>query len=317
MEAHRGRNPERGSAVTPREFILLAGTGRPTPFTSAISRSVLDLPLAGGTSILDFWHRRAHELAVQLAGGPLGVRVVVDVESPLPTAPPHREGVDLRVERDPFEYRGTGGVLADLSRSYDDDEFLLVANATQVSLAPLWDPCRRLSERSAGVTLYDPGDGTPISLMLIRCSALRDIPEIGFVDLKEQALTEIAAHSGVEVVRGEPIAGRPIRTLDAYIRTVRDFLRIEEGGRIEPRNPFEETWRPTFSVVEEGAVVEPGAKVHDSVILAGGCMKAGSAAVRSIVCPGAVVKRNAVATELVVGRGGGKATAGKRPGGGA
>jgi NDP-sugar pyrophosphorylase family protein len=67
-------------------------------------------------------------------------------------------------------------------------------------------------------------------------------------------------------------------------------------------NPFEERWKPTFALVEEGALVSPGARLYDSVVLSGGTVGPGAEVVRSVVGMGGVVRRRQrVVGRLVVG----------------
>ena len=95
---------------------------------------------------------------------------------------------NFAVERDLSEYRGTGGVLRDLTAEYDDDDLILVANAAQVLLEPLPIIAAELYGKKADVAVVAHEDGTPSGLMLIRCKALRQIAATGFVDMKGQAL---------------------------------------------------------------------------------------------------------------------------------
>src|SRR5690606_20299334 len=98
--------------------------------------------------------------------------------------------------RDPVEYRGIGGVLRDLAGDYHRDDYILVANAAQLLLSPLSELATLLAESDADgpadVSLISHRDGTPSGLMLIRCGSLWCIPQVGYVDMKEQALPMIA-----------------------------------------------------------------------------------------------------------------------------
>jgi ADP-glucose pyrophosphorylase len=57
-----------------------------------------------------------------------------------------------------------------------------------------------------------------------------------------------------------------------------------------PEDPFAETWKPVFSIVEAGARVDQGAVLQDSVVLEGGRVEKGAAVVRSVVCSGGVAR---------------------------
>jgi mannose-1-phosphate guanylyltransferase len=137
--------------------------------------------------------------------------------------------------------------------------------------------------------------------MLVRCGVLGRVAEAGFVDMKEQGLPQIAKGHRVEVVDLERPSGMPIRTTADYVNALRRYHRRSAGA--ESGDPWAEDWAPTFSIVEEGALVGAGARVHDSVVLKGAKVETGAVVVRSVVCPGGVAGRGVlVAEDLVEGR---------------
>lgn len=294
----------------PGALVLLAGSGRPTSFKRAIERSFLDLPVDSGRSVLAYWTRQAQDLGRELGAGELPVRVLLDSASAEPRMPTETDGALVTVEQDPFEHRGTAGVLSDLARERPDDEYLLVANAAQLPYRPLGELARQVMTRPSGVTLLLQQDGTPIPLLAVRCGALRRIPEVGFIDLKEQALGDIARRVGVEIVESSGDAGYSVWDLASYVESLREIHLRGSGSEGTHATPFAERWQPVFSIVEEGAHVDPGAHVLDSVVLAGARMERGSVAVRSVICGDGVVRRNQVVVDRFVAaerRGRGKA----------
>jgi hypothetical protein len=98
-----------------RGLVLLGGTVRATPLHTSIDRSILDLPLVGGMSILNHWLSHATELARVANIEKLPVRILVDRNSHEPVSADTKYYGTFRVERDLSEYRGTGGVLGDLA----------------------------------------------------------------------------------------------------------------------------------------------------------------------------------------------------------
>lgn len=216
----------------------------------------------------------------------------------------------MSVERDPLDFRGTGGVLKDLSKGYGPDDYILVANAHQLLLQDLTRLAMTVADKGGDVTVTSHRDGSVSSLMLVRCGVLARVAEAGFVDMKEQGLPQIAKHHGVEVVDLDRPSGMPIRTTADYINSLRRHHRRVAGaggaGSVVDEavaSPWAEDWAPTFSIVEEGALVGAGARVHDSVVLKGARVETGAVVVRSVVCPGAVVGRGVlVAEDLVEGR---------------
>lgn len=284
--------------------VLLAGRVTPTPLTARIGRSVLDLPLEPDLTLLEGWCQQASALAESLGRDSLLVRVVIDRNGPMPARP--RLGkdsrVELRLERDPHEFRGTAGVLKDLAAEYDRGSRILVASATQLQLEPLADLLPDLSAHSEGVSMVSHGDGTPSGMMLIRCAALDGVPDVGFVDMKEQALPTIGEDHPVQVVRRDTRTAIPIRTLSDYIQALRVY-HLGRRGEAAPDDPYAERWQPVFSLVEEGANVGEDARLQDTVVLRDAVVDDGAVVVRSVVCPGGVVHSRERVIEKIVSNG--------------
>jgi hypothetical protein len=117
------------------------------------------------------------------------------------------------------------------------------------------------------------------------------IPDTGFIDMKEQAMPLIAQKYAVEVLHRRRPTGLPVRSVDDYITALR-FYHMRRAGRMTLADPLAEDWQPSFGIVEEGAVVDPTARVHDSVVLRGGVVESGSVLVRSFVCPSGLVRKD-------------------------
>ena len=284
-----------------KALVLLGGSVRPTALGLATGRSVLDLPLDEDGSVFNGWLDQAKELAASLVLGSLPVRVMVNQNSPEPSSADPRHFGAFRVERDLSEYRGTGGVLRDLARDYDDDDLVLVANAAQILMDPLPAIVSALHRRGGDVTVVSHEDGTPSGMMLLACKTLRQVAETGYVDMKEQALPEIARGFDVRVLERRRPTGVPIRTLEDYIQALRYHHRRKAGKRAAV-DPLAEDWNPTFSLIEPGAQVDPTSRVHDSVVLKDAVVEAGAVLVRSVVCPGGVLRRDKTAVETFVTR---------------
>jgi exopolysaccharide biosynthesis WecB/TagA/CpsF family protein len=284
-----------------KAVVLLGGSVRPSKLTSAIHRSILDLPLEDGQSILTHWREQTRELK-RLIGDAvdhLSLRVMVDRLAPRPKCPPPCDDVTVLVERDLSPYRGTGGLLRDLATQYGDDDFLLVANAAQALLTPLPELAVSLAEMSSDVSLICYTDGRPCGLILVRCGALRQIAASGYVDMKEQALPQIAKSYNVTHLYQTRTSGLPVRNLEEYIAALQKRHRLSLGTPL-PVDPFAEDRRPTFAIVEQGARIERGARVLDSVVLKGAVVEAGALVVRSIVCPGGTLVGGETALDSLV-----------------
>jgi hypothetical protein len=277
-----------------RALVLMGGTVWTGRLSACTRRPVYDLPLKNGCTILDAWRREAKSLTGLEGSGSVPVRLMVSRDDPAPHGAmelPENGLASLRIERDPFEYRGTGGVLRDLAAEYADDDLLLVANAAQVLTEPLARLTADLAEQAGDVAVISHIDGTASGFMLVRCGALRSVPVTGFVDMKEQALPQIARRFDVSVVSRRRPSGLPIRTLDDYVEALRLHHKALSGRATAPASAFTEDWEPTFAIVEKGASVDGSARLHDAVVLAGGRVEAAATLVHSVVCPGGVLRR--------------------------
>lgn len=278
-------------------IVLLAGCVRSELAMSAC-RSRLDLPLDGSDTLLNHWqHHIADWTGEDMPRCP--VRVLVPQASVSPCSGRKTQDSPLLIEFDPQDCRGTGGLLRDLASAYEDDQWLLVASAAQVLLEPLESLVARLRASDGDVRLMAHGDGTPVGLMLIRCGCLRVIEPIGFVDLKEQGLPRIARTHRVSLVMNARPTGLPVTTLRDYLRAVR-WHHLRQGDPAMLLNPFAEDWRSAFSTIEQGAEVDPSARLHDSVVLRGGHVGRNATLVRCVVCPGGVVSRGKVVIDQLI-----------------
>lgn len=290
--------PAAGQQWTPRQahliaglraVVVLAGSMRPTKLRRATGRFVLELPVDNHRNVLDCWRDQVTALAEYYQLDRLPVRVMIDHTTPPAHAHHWPEPVELRIERDPLEFRGTGGLLHDLVKDYGDDELILVAGAPQLLLEPLSEIVDALAAVEGDVRLLADEQGAPGGLMLLRCGALRALPKVGFVDLKEQGLPLIAQEHRVMVVRRPGPSAVPVRTMGSYLDALRHYHRRLHGLPLE-HGPLGEDWRSAFVVVEDGAVVNPSATLHDSVILEGAVVESSAVLVRTVVGPGGLVR---------------------------
>lgn len=285
-----------------RSIVLLGGAVRQSDLSRSISRSVLDLPVRDGLTLLDHWREQAEALAQVEELHELPLRVMIDRTSIAPRPAADNGLVRTSIESDAADLRGTGGLLRDLSMGYQPEDVVLVVNACQVLLEPLTDLYAALAEANGDINLIAHEDGTPVGVMLLSCRALQGIKDKGYIDFKEQALPELAKRFDVRVVtRSEPTA-KPIRTLGTYL-TALWMAHRAAAGLTTVADPFFEDWSDNFAIIEPGAVVEPSARIHDSVVLSGARVGAGATLVRSVVCPGAVVRAgDVIGDRIVTGR---------------
>jgi exopolysaccharide biosynthesis WecB/TagA/CpsF family protein len=278
-----------------RGLVLLGGSVRPSPLAAAIDRSVLDLPIGEGGTVLTRWLDQATDLARRLRVDRLPVRLLLDSDAVEPRSA-SRERFSL--ERDASEYRGTGGLLAAISVDYEDDDLILVGNAAQLLLDPLAAMFKALRRTGGVVSMASHRDGTPSGMMLVTCRSLRLIPPVGFVDMKEQALPIIADRFDVRVLQCRRPTGLPLRSLSDYVAALRAFH--APLSRPMAADPLAEEWKSMFAIVEPGAAVAPSARLYDSVVLAGGSVEGGAVVVRSLVTGSGVVRKDRKAVDQYV-----------------
>lgn len=294
----------RTEAVRIRHFVLLAGAVGANSLASRLGRCVVDLPLAASFRLLDVWTRRVREYLSQVEPGfsDPEVLILAGEADPLPTVVAVEGGPRVRAVRDAQDYRGTAGVLRDLCDGFRDDEHVLVGTASQCPDEGLISQLVAEADPASGVTLSAARDGAPSGLMLIRCGALRQVTSVGYIDLKEQALPRIASTTGVRVVESPVGVSPPIRNIRSYLDAVQSWHRSGSLRGMSSLSPFEERWKPSFSVVEAGAKVAANARLHDSVVLSGGVVESGCEVVRSVVGPGGVARRkDRVLDQLLLG----------------
>jgi hypothetical protein len=286
-----------------RAVILLAGSVARSPFGDGLKRSSLDLPVDDRRTVFDVWREHLERLAADLGLKSMDVLVAIDRESPAPREAAAGRAVKIEVVRDSAEYRGTAGVARDLTRDFRGADRVLVATASQIQREPLGDVLRSLSEGDEAVSVVPHGESEHAGLFLLRCDRLRDVSEVGFVDLKEQAIPSARGRTTLSVCRRPRGSALPIRTREEYLRALRTCHADGPWRGVEParESALAESWRPEFSIVEEGALVAPDAVLQDSVVLAGGRVERGAVVARSVVCPGGVVRaKKCVVDALVV-----------------
>ena len=295
---------EAEAARSVRAVILLAGRVGRNPFADGVARSVLDLPVDEERTVFDLWIQRLEQFATAYAVPSLRLLVAVDQNGTLPRVRPAVPGARVLAEvvRDPSEYRGTAGVVKDLTMPFDPQDRVLVSMANQIQREPLQEVFSALCGAPESVSVVPHAGGEVAGMFLLRCARLRDVPEVGFVDLKEQAIPAARGHPSLHVARRPEGSTLPVRTLEEYIRALR-IVQVDASGSADvgsSEDPFAETWKPIFSIVEPGAQVAPGAILHDSVVLSGARVEAEAAVARSVVCAGAVVRRGQCVLAAIV-----------------
>jgi len=269
--------------------IMLAGGLRPTPLQQQLGVPPLRLPLGRDGTLLDWWIR-----AIESTGVCREIRIVVnndrdyDIVSQCDTS-----GPKVSVLLESASWRGPGGIVRDTSDDLRPDELVLVVEASCLppkSLEPLLDA---LADGAMAV-VGAGADDEPAGVFGFARTAIEQIPEVGFYDLKEQLFPALCDQGNpARLVR---LGGRVRRIRDrtTYFRAVRASLAGGANGDDGPRSSPKATISPEArilgcSIIEEGVVVERGAVVHDSVLMVGAVVQRGAIVSQCILGPGAKV----------------------------
>lgn len=287
-----------------KAVVLLAGDVRKNTLREMTGRTSPSLPVGASRTVLDCWREQLITLAETLGLERLPVRVLISRNSGLTPRTERFGPVMMSIEYDPSSFRGTAGLLSDIAKAYDDNDQLLVTSAGQILFEPLIRIALDMYTAGGDFALgADPG-GVPSGLMLFRCGCMRSVSPVGFCDLNEQALPALAKSHTVRIAQFASPVAMSVRTLSGYLGALRAYHRYA-SGRHDVDNPFQEQWHSTFGIIESGATVGRDVIVHDSVVLAGARVEPGAVLVRSVVCPGAVVRREEHVVDHVVAGGGG------------
>lgn len=302
------------NSTRPDQFaavVLLAGGRSMAALTDQVGRSPLDLPIDQLQTLGTSWRDQVSALAGSLGVPGLELLVVGGREMVSTGTQTAAGSLRCRVSHipDPSELRGTGGLLRDVADRFADEQFLLVSTGSTILLNPLDQLFRSLLEAEVDVAFLARGDEA-FNVTLVRCGALRDLPSIGFVDFKEQAIPRIKADRSVAAVHCSDRPSVTMRNGAQYLDGLRLLhMRLSAGraGEVGPVVPeaFREEWRPTFAIIEEGAVADSSAIIHDSVIMRGAKVGRRAIVARSLISPGMVVADDAVVVSRVLPQKGG------------
>ncbi|MEM9372306.1 MAG: hypothetical protein AAGA55_01565 [Planctomycetota bacterium] len=275
---------------------------RQTPLSRSIGRSLLDLPLGDGGTIAGRHLATAERFAAWAGLDALDVRLIVDSGSQVPAGHEPVGVVRTSVERDASPIRGVAGVLSDATRTYGPDDLVVVLNGAQVFRDPMDELIGRMLRTNADVSMVSAMDGTPVGLWLMRCEPLQSVRDVGYIDLKEQALPEWRERWAIHVLERQRAPALRTRSVNEYLNAVRQAVTCPMSGDSVDEDPYREEWACSFAIAEPGSAVADDAVIHDSVVLAGGTVEPGAVVVRSVICPGGRVSAGArVAGRVLAG----------------
>lgn len=289
-------NRTKNSIGRPLTAIMLAGRMRPSALREALDVHVLSLPVGWSGSLLDNWMNVLGAIKALDE-----VRVVVntraEVEALTAVAAEHlrpRAKPRLRITAEPAPWRGPAGVLRDVTLDLSDETLLMVCEAARLpppSLEPLLQPFRASDAQVqlcgvVGVV----GEHEPAGAYAFHVEALSVAPRVGYFDLKEQFLPNLARH-------GRPILTARLADVPWRFSSLEDYLLAVQhslNGSAQPHSMMrvsesasvaESVVLDGFCIVEPGATIEAGAVIHESVVLAGATVGRNAIVSRSVVGP--------------------------------
>lgn len=265
--------------VSECSVLILAGGLNPTPLQDLMGFPVAGLPVSRERTLLSAWLAVISEsLGSKRGSTHLLCGTVADEHwfiAELRRATMSDLGVEVR--RDGRPHRGVCGLLADTAAECDLAEWVLVIELTTLpprSLEPL------LGAATAGVSMVvgSSRDDRPAGAFLLRRELLKDVPKIGYLDLKEQFLPQLVARG--HRIEAADLADTAVRMTDRrnYLRSVRIWQSENNVVATAPNIAG-------HSVVAAGVELAPDAFVIDSVVLPGASIGPRCVVARSVVGP--------------------------------
>lgn len=288
-------------------IIMLAGGMRASAFRESLGIPTLCLPIGCRYTLLDAWLASFSTLKIEC-----DIRIVVsqeeDVEHLERLASSRRHGRQnhrpVSIMKDPSPWRGTGGLLRDVTEGLDDPALVMIVESSCVPPVSLEPILMALGIDHTGLVGCS-SDCEPCGVYVFRASAFRVIPPEGFCDLKEQGLPLMYA-------RGERLVPctlvdrvRRIRDRETCLEFVRSRMYMNVGRPhspwIDPEADVASSARILgCSVLEQDVRIEDGAVVQDSLLFKGAIVRRGAVVSRSILGEGVVVQADSTVRDETV-----------------
>lgn len=270
--------------------VVLAGGIRPCPLCEELGTPVLCLPVTDDQTLLTAWLT-----ALSQAGACQGIRIAVTDEADgaeicdqlQECRGPRRQAPDIEVVQDPSPWRGTGGIVRDVSENVPDGHVVLAVEAACLPPRSL-DSLLDALEPNTAVTVGIGGADEPAGVYAFRRVVLERIPKVGYFDIKEQLLPVLYERDyGVRLVA---VTDRVLRIRDraSYLQAV-----FSASGRRPPQigaihcstsaSVSSSALLGGVCVIGRGAIVKDNAVVHNSVVLSAAVIGAGAIISRSII----------------------------------
>lgn len=294
-----------------------------------LARGRSSLDSAGPRSLLTVGHARWLHLVIEqcVSSGVKAVGVCVTELPPRVAAElePWVERIDLRILVDGVP-RGSAGCCRDAVDLFDSDTFIVIEGSAHPR-PPLAELLARHRREAAAVTLAvsNGAEGaahaggphaTPVGVAVMSAECLRQVPEVGFQDLKEGLIPRLLeiGRSGatLPVERDCP----RIRDLETYLYSQRLLLEDTIGAGVGVFDDWGSTPRPCSTsagdwpdvefvgpvLVGAGSRIDPGAILVGPCVIGPGCsIEAGAVIAGSVVREGCRVgPRSVVRNSLLL-----------------
>jgi hypothetical protein len=271
--------------------LILAGGEFRSPLEEIVGKPVSLLPVANASTLVELWGDR-----IQWAFTP-EMRIAMLFGSSSDFQAMESLGDDPRFMRhiDPRPNRGTGGVIADHWKTLPADtrrsEYILAIDRSACPPISL-DSFASALEQGADVVIGTSDFDRLAGIIAIKSSVLEFVPEVGYFDLKEQALRAVL-DAGLKVI-AVPVIPRAIhlKTIGNWISMVRFLAKHARDG--DPRMNIRGSCIDPDADIRRASIIDSvvmkNAVVHDDVVVA-----------RSVVCEGTVIPRGTRVIDSIVG----------------
>ena len=277
-------------------LLLCGGLSHP-PLATALNAPLLSLPQTPDRSVLGCWID-----AFTHAG--LGIdrcRLLTNTDG----SPGTMLTPDIETLPDSGPYRGPAGVVRDAVDHLDAQGCCLIIETSRMlskpeTLSGFIGACRN---RKGTISVATNPDGSFSGLIAADTEAIRLIPGIGFIDIKEQWLPAVS-REGFEII--PHMLDAPcysIRTSKLYLEALRRMGRFDQasGTRVIGRGTHSIFGEPYGgSLIAKSAEIAPGAVVSCSAVGDGAVIESDAVVVRSIVGPRARIKKRELIIDSVV-----------------
>lgn len=278
-----------------RRAILLAGGPHPSAIMRACGLALFSLPVThDARSVLDLW---TAGVASHSAEGYTCTDRVLCVNATPDLASVGRHDIDgWSLRPDASSYRGPAGVVRDATLDLNSDDHVLVGEASRVVGYCVTELLRAHAVTGADATIGVNPDHSPAGILVLRRRTLECVPDVGYMDIKEQFLPRILSQGfnvRAAVLPAPGVIG---------FRTRLDLLAAASiRGRYAPVSP---AYWSRLTRISPTAVVHEGAHVVESIIGPAARIEDGAVVVRSIVTGPAVVTAGTAVHDAIVTPGG-------------